>query len=121
MDNLASGVTVTSELASSLLSATLVAVTTILVAADTAGAVKRPVPVIVPPLACHTTAVSLVEVMVAENWICAPEATSALAGDKFISTTGIFAGEFGAADAGGMPAHPVARLVATVRRQIAKS
>jgi hypothetical protein len=118
MDNFVSGDTVTSELAISWLSATLVATTVTLVAEDTVGAVKRPALVIVPPLACHITPVSLVEVRVAENWICPPEATSALAGDKFIWTDGFFAEEIGAAD--DMPAHPVARPVAMARSEMAK-
>jgi len=92
---------------------------TILVAEDTVGAVKRPVAVIVPPLACHITAVSLVEVRFAENWICCPETTSALEGDRFIWTTGFFAEELGAAD--DTVAHPVVKPVAMVRSEMAKS
>jgi len=96
------------------------ALTTTLVGEDTVGAVKSPVPVIVPPLVCHRTAVSRVEVMVAENCTCPPEETSALAGDKFIWTRGSFAEELGEAEAGGMPAHAVPRLVAIAKREMAK-
>ena len=121
MDNFASGDTVTSEVAIKLLSDTLVAVTVILVAEETFGAVKRPTPEIVPPLACHATAVSLVEVRVAENWIRPPEATSALVGDRVIWTAGFFAEELGEAEADVMLPHPVARLVAMVSSATAKS
>jgi hypothetical protein len=74
------GDTVTSEVAIKVLSAALTAVTVTLVAEDTLGAVKRPVPVIVPALARHITAVLLVEVRVATNWTLPPATTLALPG-----------------------------------------
>jgi hypothetical protein len=77
---LTNGDTVTSEVAIKVLSAALVAVTAILVEEETPGAVKRPVPVIVPALACHTTAVLLVEVSVAANWTLPPATILALPG-----------------------------------------
>ena len=67
MVSLTRGDTVTSEVAIKVLSAALVAVTVVLVAEDTVGAVKRPLPVIVPALARHSTAVLLVEVNMAAN------------------------------------------------------
>jgi hypothetical protein len=54
--SLTSGDTVTPEVAVKVLSAALTAVTLTLVDEATLGAVKRPVPVIVPALACHITA-----------------------------------------------------------------
>jgi hypothetical protein len=77
---LSSGDTVTSEVAITVLSATLTTVTVTLVDEDTLGAVKSPVPVIVPALACHTTAVLLVEVSVAVNWTLPPATILALPG-----------------------------------------
>jgi hypothetical protein len=112
MDNLPRGDTVMSEVAIRVLSATLAAVTMILVEDDTVGAVNKPLALMVPVLACHTTAVLLVEVSVAENWMCPPEATLALSVVKFIWTGGVFVGELGAADF--IRAHPVEMLVATV-------
>ena len=54
------------------LSALLVAVTVILLAVDTCGALKSPLGEIVPALARHATAVLLVDVSVAENCCVAP-------------------------------------------------
>jgi hypothetical protein len=71
---------VTSEAAVNVLSAALTAVTVTLVDEGTLGAVKSPVPVIVPALACHNTAVLLVEVSVAANWTLPPATTLALPG-----------------------------------------
>jgi hypothetical protein len=119
MDKFARGETETSEFAINVLSATLLAVTVTLVAEDTLGAVNRPVPVMVPPLACHATAVLLVEVMVAENCICAPEATLALVGARLSWTAGLFVEGLGEAD--DTPAHPRLRPVATVRRKVART
>lgn len=113
MDNCDPGLTVTSEVATEVLSAALVAVTLTLVEEDTFGAVNKPVPVIVPPLVCHTTAVLLVEVSVAANWSCAPDATFALVGDTLSWTAGLLADEFWAPDA--IPAHPMQRLVRVTR------
>jgi hypothetical protein len=110
---------VTSEATIKALSAALVAVTVTLVGEDTWGAVNKPFAVMVPLVAFHVTAVLLVEVRVAENWICPPEGTFALVGDKLICTPGLFAGEICAAD--DMPAHPELRLVATVKREMAKA
>jgi hypothetical protein len=115
---LTNGDTVTSEVAIKVLSATLVAVTAILVEEDTPGAVKRPVPVIVPALACHTTAVLLVEVSVAANWSCAPVTTVALAGIRLMWIAGLVEG-LGAPDA--IPAHPIEKTVAMVRIKTARN
>jgi hypothetical protein len=118
MDKFARGDTVTWEVAISELSASLVTLTVNFVGDDTLGAVNRPVRVMVPPLTCHTTAVLLVEVSVAENWTRPPEATSALVGTKFIWTAGFLVDELG--DADDMPAHPRFMHVATVRRKMAR-
>src|SRR5215469_6865579 len=104
MDKFARGDTLTSEFAIKVLSATLVAVTVTLVAEDTSGAVNKPLPVTVPPLTCHATAVLLVEVIVAENCICAPEATLALEGERFSWADGLLVEGLGEAD--DTPAHP---------------
>ena len=86
MASLTSGVTVTFEVAAKALSAALVAVTVIFIAEDAVGAVKRPLPVIVPALACHNTAVLLVEVSVAANWTVPPATTLALPGITLMCT-----------------------------------
>jgi hypothetical protein len=100
-----------------VLSDALVAVTVSLVEEFTFGAVNKPVPVTVPALACQTTAVLLVEVSVAANWTCAPEATLALVGDRLSWTAGLLVGELWAPDA--IPAHPMQRLVRVTRTMIA--
>jgi hypothetical protein len=83
----------------------------------TFGAVNNPLPVIVPALTCQATAVLLVEVSVAANWRCPPEATLALVGDRLSWTAGGLAGGFGAPDA--IPAHPMQRLVRVITTTIA--
>ena len=108
----------TSEVAISVLSAALVAVTVVLIEEDTLGAVKRPFPVIVPALARQSTAVLLVEVSVAANWSCAPATTVALAGIRLIWTAGLLEALCGP---DGIPAHAMERLVAIVRMMTARS
>jgi hypothetical protein len=108
----------TSEVATEVPSAALIAVTLSLVEEDTPGAVNRPVLVIVPALACHTTAVLLVEVTIAANWSCAPATTVALAGIRLIWTAGLLE-ELWVPDE--IPAHPMERLVAIVRMRTASS
>lgn len=93
MDSLAAGETVTSEVATKVLSAALATVTVILVEEVTVGALNKPVRVIVPPFVCQITAVLLVEVSVASNWSCAPEATLALVGTKLSWAVGLLVEE----------------------------
>src|SRR5664279_4142650 len=75
---------VTVELAYFEGSAWLVAVTVALVWEVTAGAVKRPPGVIVPPLADQLTAVFAVPLTVAENCCCWPDNNVVLAGVTLI-------------------------------------
>ena len=119
MDKRFSGDTVTSDVATRFGSAALVAVTVILVEPETLGAVNKPVLLTLPALACHETAVLLVEVKVEENWTCPPDATLALAGNRFIWTAWLFVDGNGAAEE--MPAQPVPRLAAMDNRLIARS
>jgi hypothetical protein len=75
---------VTSEVAITLLSAALAAVTVTTVEEVTEGAANRPVLEMVPLLACQVTAVLLVEVKVAENCCFPPEEIVAVAGATLI-------------------------------------
>src|SRR5215475_4164121 len=86
IDIFTAGATEALEEAEAVLSARLVAVTVILVVAETCGAVNRPLVEIVPAVACQTTAVLLVDVSVAENCCCFPGRTLTLLGVRVIST-----------------------------------
>jgi hypothetical protein len=56
--------------------------------------------------------VLLVEVKLAANWICPPEVTFAVVGDRLIRTAGVFTEELWEPDA---TAHRLKRMTALVR------
>ena len=87
--SLTGGVTVTSALATVVPAAKLVAVIVTFVDEPTLGAVYRPLLVIVPVVAFHTTFVKWVEVSVAVNCCFAPEKIVTLTGETFILTGGL--------------------------------
>jgi hypothetical protein len=77
----ADGVTVTMALADLVVSATLIALTVMVVFAVTVGALNNPVLLTVPAVAVQVTAVLPVFVTWAENCRLPPEATVAVAGE----------------------------------------
>jgi hypothetical protein len=86
--------------------ATFVAVIVTLVEDATDGAVNRPLPVIEPALAFHTTAVFGVDVRVATNCCFAPEEIVALEGESAILMEELGVDAAGVDD-GAMPLQPV--------------
>jgi hypothetical protein len=95
--------------------ATFVAVIVTLVEDATVGAVNRPLSVIEPALACHTTAVFGVDVRVATNCCLAPEEIVALEGESAILTEGLGVDVVGVDD-GAMPPQPVEMQASAERK-----
>src|SRR5580765_6437643 len=108
IESFTGGATLTSAEAETELSAALVAVTVILVAEDTCGAVKRPLAEIAPALDRQATAVLLVDVRVAENcWVAPGTRLSTVGVSAIWIVDGLLGGltEEGEVPAG-RPAHP---------------
>jgi len=117
IESFTGGATLTSAEAETELSAALVAVTVILVAEDTCGAVKKPLAEMAPALDRQATVVLLVDVKVAENCCVAPGIRLSAAGVSAIwIVEGLLGGRTEEDDVpDGSPAHATAMPAAMTR------